>query len=593
MPANYSRPVTFGLAALACAALLAPATASADNHQATTIREAATPFDRPDNVPAASDVTIRSLRFRPDNADDPMDTFEAMDDFHATRLEWLYLVDVGEAVNPEVKDKIDAVKATGRRFGGASNASSGAYVEWDDSGEGNHVKKHSMVGRDGEPLIHPHMKAWDRPQSPGCMNDPAYVQGHLDYLKEYIDYGATMMQRDEPSTQSDFAKKGLGCFGPHCMEGFRAYLKENVPASELKAMQITDIDSFDYGDYLDQMDAPAGDSDFDWSDPNAKEYAGGELQKHFVAFQTDAENSFFKQIRAGLDEYTADMDPPFQYTCNNTSFQRWDDAWMSSFDFAISELMMKSAKPGHIYDRAQKARSLGSMQVFGTPKTMGKTYDDEWLTRLKRQVISTAYASGGLSRVPWDIFQQSTDGKSRYFGKPSEFADLYGFVRGSHADLEGFDTAGAFGLGIEDDRYGDHPPVKRVSGSPDLCLFLRADADDADAPVMIHAVDWSEYDSAPFRLELQNAAFFPGKDLKVTLLQPAAYDAQAHADAEEAAQAMRGDNPRLGPDQASAYADLVDATPLDATAKAGADGITVVQVPAVKPWGILRIEPAD
>ena len=552
---------------------------------APLVREQATPYERPANVPAASDVTMRSLRFRPDNADDPQDTFVALGQFHATRLEWLYLADVGDPIQPEVVQKIRRVYDMGRIFGGASSGSSGTYVEWHQD-TGQHIKKFNIIDRDGNPVIAGHMKHWTKPQSPGCVNNPDYRKGHLDYLKGYIDRGAVTMQRDEPSTQHMYAQKGLGCFCPHCMEGFRDYLAGKLSEQQPRDLGIESIDKFNYKDYLNQTGAPAASTDFDWSDPATIEQATGELHEHFVQFQLEANTEFFDWIRAELDTYTPGKH--IGYTCNNTSFQKWDEPYIQVFDFAISELMMESANPGHIYERAQKARSLGKMQVFGTPKTMGEAYDEAWLTRLKRQVIATSYASGALSRVPWDIFQQSKDGNARYFGRPEDFADLYGFVRANHRHLDNYCSAGAYGPGIEDNRYGNSPPLVTEDANDSLCLFLRAMPGDPASPVVVHLVDWDEQAPKPFKLRIRTDAFFPGTDLAVSLRVPMPYDGQAHTDAERAAQDMREGDERMGPAQAEAFEPLVKTREL-VTKTEGP--FTVVEVPAVDPWGILIIVP--
>jgi hypothetical protein len=549
------------------------------------VRDQATPYIRPDSVPAASDVTMRSLRFRPDNQNDPQDTFKALEQFHATRLEWVYLADVGDPIQPEVTAKIKRVYEMGRLFGGASNGSSGTFVQWHED-TGNHVKKYNIVDREANPVIPGHMKYWARPQSPGCVNNPKYREGHLNYLKSYLDRGAVTMQRDEPSTQHTYAQKGIGCFGPYCMSGFRDYLAKNLSTGQLRELGITDIREFNYKDFLNRTGEPVAGSDLDWSNPDTVAQATGALHEHFVKFQLDATTEFFKWIREELKKYNNGV--PVGYTCNNTSFQKWDEPYIQVFDFAISELMMRSANPGHIYERAQKARSLGKMQVFGTPKTMGKTYDQAWLTRLKRQVIATSYASGALSRVPWDIFQQSKDGNARYFGRPEDFADLYGFVRASHRYLDKYGSAGAYGPGIEDNRYGNSPPLETEGANDSLCLFLRAVPGDPNAPVVVHLVDWDEQASKPFKLRLRTDSFFPGSKLSVTLRVPAPYDSRAHADAEQHAQEIRDSDELMGPAQATAYESLVQTRELVTMIEGP---FTVIEIPTMDPWGILIISP--
>lgn len=403
-------------------------------------------------------------------------------------------------------------------------------------------------------------------------------------MKKYIDAGATTMQRDEPSTQYSFAQAGSGCFCEYCMKGFRDYLKKNIAADELKSLGVKEIETFDYKEYLNAISPPPKSDEFDWSDPKTVKQAGGELHKHFEQFQLESCTAFFKWIREGMQEHAGGV--PISYSCNNTSFQNWESPYIMEFDYAISEMMMKSANPAHIYDRAQAARKLGKLQVFGTPKSMGADIPESTLVPLKQQVLATAFASGANGSVPWDVFMQSEDGNARYFCEPEDFAPLFGFVRANDKYLSDYCTAGGKGPGFEDNPYKEGFPVE--FSNTNLCVVLRAIPGKKDAPVVVHLVDWTSGASGPVTLKLKSEAFFPGKKLSVSLRTPKAYDAAAHAAAEDAAQKMRKNGELLGPAQASAYESLVQETSL----KTSDSGEWVeVTIPALSPWGLLVVEP--
>jgi hypothetical protein len=276
------------------------------------------------------------------------------------------------------------------------------------------------------------------------------------------------------------------------------------------------------------------------------------------------------------------------YSCNNTSFQNWEDAYISVFDYANSEMMMRSANPGHIYERAQKAMALGKLQMFGTPKTMGQEFAERELVALKQRVIATAYASGALASVPWDLFLQSQDGRARYFGRPEDFAALYALVRASARYLDGYDTAGAAGENIKDDRYRGAFPVTLAEGGKDMCVFLRAKPGEPGGPLVVHLVDWGQGEAGPARLKLATASFFPGRKLAIVLRTPKPYDRDTHQQAEIRAQAMRRPGEPLGAGQAAAYATLVTEQPLSATPEGP---FTVVALPPLRPWGIVIVSP--
>lgn len=565
-----------------------------------TVQEAAIPYERPELAPAASDVQIRTLRFRPRDHEDDQDTFKAMDDFHVTRLEWSYLeayepgTDKPETLAADL-EKIARTKTSGRIFGGASNASSGTYVKWDPVGN-NHEKRDTIVDRNGHPVIAGHMRYWKQPQSPGCANNPDYRRGHLNYVKKYIDAGATAMQRDEPSGQYSYAKNGSGCFCDHCMEGFRTYLKENVSAEELEELGVKDLPTFNYKEHLNAISPPPETDYFDWSDPRTVKRMGGKLHKHFEQFQLNSCTEFFKWLRKEVKAYNGGKH--IAYSCNNTSFQNWESPYILEFDYCISEMMMKTGNPAHIYNRAQAARKLGKYQVFGTPKSMGADIPESTLVPLKQQVLATAFASGAGGSVPWDVFMQSRDGNARYFCKPEDFAPLFGFVRANDRYLSGYCTAGGKGPGFEDNPYADGFPVEFADTN--LCVTLRAVPVEKkgilsglfgkENPVVIHLIDWTEGETEPQTLKLKADAFFPGKTLSIKLRVAKPFNATEHAAAEAAAQAMRKDSELLGPAQSAAYEPLVEETVLEAAV----DGKwTTITIPALNPWGMLVVTPEN
>jgi hypothetical protein len=565
-----------GIIFLALAALTFSCNVKKDN--ADSVRSHATPFARSETAPSASDVTMRTLRFRPMQEGSHHNTFEALDAFHANRLEWTYL-----NFTEDEAEKIRKVKESGRLFGGASGSSSGTDVTWHD--DGTATKKHVIVDINGDPVIKGHQIHWARPGTPGCVNNPEYREGHLNYLKRYIDAGIDAMQRDEPSYSHNWGKMGTGCFCDHCMKGFPEYLEARLSSDEILELGIEDLKNFNYKEYVRTLGFDLGvGSDFDWSDKNAmgKIVENNQVAALFADFQGEATGEFYSWIIKEMNSYAGKY---IIYSCNNTSFQNWEEPYFELFDFCMSELMLRSANPAHIYERAQRARQLGKMQVFGSPKTMGVEYPEKWLKQLKRKVIATSYASGALSRVPWDIFEQTRDGGGRYFGDPADYADLYGFVRGNHGYLDGYCTAGAFGSGINDSRYGERLPVILSQDNDSIYLFLRAKPKDPSAPVVIHLVDWNEKGTET-ELRLLTEAFFTKGDLKIDLLKPTEYNAVTHKKAEELAQKMRKEGEQLGPAQAEAYKELIERNRL----KTNKDGdYTVVNVPVLDPWAVLVI----
>ena len=512
-----------------------------------TLSEIAEKFDRPSMAPKASDVTMRTLRFRPRNSNDPQDTMKSLDEFHGTRLEWVYLDS-----SKSDQEYVAKVKASNRVFGctgsGTSYVGNIADTDWN--------RMIGLVDLNGNQVIARHKRGWTNPKNAGCVNKPEYERGHIAYYKKLVDAGAEVLQRDEPGMNYGYAYLGGG-FCSYCMKAFREYVKQNVSTEKQRELGIDDIETFDYSDALRKQGAPAGDEFGRWN--------GGELKTMFVEFQRQSTTAFLKRLREEINEYAGRTVP---FSCNNTSFQKWEP-YHQLFDFGLSELMLRSADPKHLWERAEAGRELGKIQVFSMPKKAGKEISEEDLEALTRKVIATSYAVGGLCRVPWDIFMQSDDGRGRYFGKPEQYADLYGFVRSNEEYLDGHEDAATFGKGIEDERHGNNPPVMAEGGTGMVYAFARAQPGRQDAPVVVHLIDWGE-EAKPFTLKLRTESFSDSGAVRVKLLVAPKYNSAAHAKAE----------------QSKDYSSL--SKTMDIKGRVMGE-FTVVEIPALNPAGLLVV----
>jgi len=522
------------------AVVLGPASASATEPPAR-LCETARPMERPPGAPKASDVIMRTLRLHPRGAEDPHDTMQAVRAFHVTRLEWSYVTDAAF---------IEKLHAAGRTFGGAASAPS--YLPEDpDSRWYDRVVIKDLEGR---PIIAPWKRTWNRTLW-GCINNPELERGYLRYLQRYIDAGAEVMQRDEPGA-NHLATRWGGCFCDHCMQGFRGYLGEHTTPSERKNLGIEDVETFDYRDRLKKAGAPAGDAFGRWKD-------GGKLQELFVRFQLDATLAFHRRTRAAIDRYAGRHVP---ISCNNGA-RRWTPIQLG-FDWAFGELSYGHARPATIHRAMREAARHVRIQVVTMPKKGNYDNPDEWLARTRR-TIATAYAAGGVCMAPWDVYMPHD--APRYFGTPEQYADLFGFIRGAAKYLDGYEEAAAVGEGLEAIPLAGGPAVA-LGSSSDVYAFLRARPGDADAPVVVHIIDWRT-DTGAFSVRLRRAAFFGKRPVSVKLLTPAPYDKAAHAQAE-----ATGD-----------FSNLLVETPLTVTEDGGEAELAV---PALRPWGMLVVVPA-
>ena len=525
---------------------------------ATCLADYAKAFDKPGYIPNYSDVVMRSLRFRPNGEEDTKlhrNTFTSMDQFHVTRLEWTYLNNDNEI------SKVKQVLQSGRVFGSAVNCHPPA-------------KDTSLcaVTVEGKSLVLKHHRLFKDIPGVGCMNKPAYFEEQLAAYKKYVDLGIPVLQRDDPRQNSTANELG-GCFCPWCMVHFNQWLEENISHAKLEENGIKDLSSFNYRDYLISMNAPVGDDFNKWD--------GGILKQWFIQSNALVDAEFFARLRAEIDKHAGKKYP---VSCNNTSFQQWTPTH-KSFDWGYSEIIMKTTIPERIYERSYAARNLGKIQVYSAPKVLGNEIIPESLRYITiRRATATCYATGGIMSVPWDVYEQTPSGSDRYFGTPEQYADLFGFVRGIAPYLEKYEEVCAAGRNIAEQKLDGTSLFGKL---PDgVFTFARAIPNDKNAPVIIHVVNWND-DAATLGLELDKKLLFGGKQVKCTLLIPAAYSETQHKKAEERAQKLRAKDTMFTVKESPAYRDLVTKIPIPVKEK---DGKILLNISELQLWGVLVVE---
>ena len=502
------------------------------------LQEAAVPRPEVAGAPQPSDVCMRSLRPRPVNPADPHDTLEAIRRFHVTWLEWTY---------GDQREFIQQVQALGAVYGGALAA--GSYrgevprAEW------------NVVDREGTALVAPWMRQWPRPNAWGCANHPEFRDGHLRAAVAAVEAGADVLQRDEPR-QNMLALRWGGCFCEFCCRGFRDWLREHGDPEGLAELGVTDLDSFDYRDYLREQNAPVGDAFAAWP--------GDALKRAFERFQADSTLAFHSWWREKLNQQVGRQVP---VSCNN-GVRHWDAVELL-FDYCIGELTSTSARPEFLVGAMQRAAELGKTQSVTMPLRRGGPQETEDWVRHTRQTIATVYALGGHIEMPWDTYLPTPDAQ-RYFGRPENYADLTALVRGLARFLDDYSGAYVAGCGVQDGNGRDEPqPLRLLDTARGVLASVRAVAEDPAAPLVIHLIDWRD-EPQPFSLSVRPQAFFGSAPLQFRLFTPVEpYDAAAHE------RAFRtGD-----------YAPLVRQQEL------ARGWESTLRLPALTPWGVLVVQP--
>ncbi|MBI5915475.1 MAG: hypothetical protein HY842_08865 [Bacteroidetes bacterium] len=211
---------------------------------------------------------------------------------------------------------------------------------------------------------------------------------------------------------------------------------------------------------------------------------------------------------------------PVPFSCNNFEGD-WELSPYGEFDFGVAEIPERRANPEYLYAAIREARRNEKAQVFTFAN------DRDWLVQ---KMIAATYACGGNMLVPWDVWQGG--GKDRYFGKPEQFAPLYGFVGAVAPWLDGYEDA-FYATSQDDVRFIEdrNLPVSFEEYRRQIHAFVRAKPGDADAPVVVHLIDWHVL-MEPFGIRLNEGRFFKKGIASVELLTPVPFDKTQHEAAE-------------------------------------------------------------
>jgi hypothetical protein len=181
-----------------------------------TFRDMAKPRPQVAGAPLPSDVCLSSRWRHPRNEDDPHDTFETGDAFHATRLDWVYSLD---------PQWIKSCRDRGYRFGATLNSDVSDTV-----GSGTR-EKGRIRNKNGDPVTAPWMVRWKAWW--GCVNAPSYQEAFLAHALRIVDGGADVIHVDDPGFNATAVHWG-GCFCQHCQAKAKA---QGVDLDDKKQME--------------------------------------------------------------------------------------------------------------------------------------------------------------------------------------------------------------------------------------------------------------------------------------------------------------------------------------------------------------------
>ncbi len=236
----------------------------------------------------------------------------------------------------------------------------------------------------------------------------------------------------------------------------------------------------------------------------------------FFYYDSKQKLEFSAKVVSPLESYKAG----FSVAGNSGSFIGTDFVAPYAFVFHYSDTNFLPS-PGTWWQASKAHRALRSTIISHPNKQMSKwTY---------RTLMALGYATGNHVIMPWDEYIQ---GGTRFFGDPSDYADVSAFARclGGHGYLDTYEDAAVGGYDLVEDRYVT-APLSVASGNSQVSLFARAIPGDANAPIVVHLIKWGGKGRSTIRLRTRS--FFNGSPLDVHLWTRKPYVKTDHVNAEQ------------------------------------------------------------
>ena len=306
-----------------------------------------------------------------------------------------------------------------------------------------------------EPFIVPWL--WDHqhkghPAWHFCTNSPLYREFLYSRLEQRMAQKPDGLHIDDYEGTAGMVTWQQACFCPHCMAGFRQYLADNLSSQQLSDLNIDDLDTFHYRQFL--LDLGVTPDDYQ------KRRASLSLADDFLNFQIQAMHRFVAEYRRRGEQLRG---KPITLSVNSplTPVQRLVIApELSYFCCEIGHAASSRQSPGHpiyIYkladgvDRPVTATASGHDWAYVA---------QHQLTGLIRHWAALSYAHGHMLMAPHRQWCYTKEKGTHWAEFPSdELAWVYRFVRSQQRLLDRYEAvapvAVVFGAAAQRRNQGD------------------------------------------------------------------------------------------------------------------------------------------
>ena len=351
----------------------------------------------------------------------------------------------------------------------------------------------------GEPFIVPWLwdhKHKDQPAWWWCTNSPLFRQFLESRLIQRMATGPDGLHIDDYTGTASTVTWLSGCFCRHCMAGFREYLAKNVAKETLAELGITDLDGFDYRQFL--LDRGVKPDDY------KKRRGSLPLAAEFLDFQVLSNNAFVASYRkraqdirgkpltlcvnSGLSSPTSlVIAPELSYFCCEVGHNAASRAW--------------PRHPVYIYKLADGL----DRPVTSTASGQDWAYVNEHnVPGLVRTWIALSYAYGQTLMAPHRQWCYTKEKGTHWSDGPTEqYAPVYRFVRKSARLFDRYEAVAPVAV-----VYDNAARRKGKGNIEPICVGLA----ERNVPftVVVAGDNWLDYRLEADRLARFKAVVVPG-----------------------------------------------------------------------------------
>lgn len=484
------------------------------------------------------DIMMRSLRVWPRNETDERDTLATAQAFKVDRIVWIY---ENEAeFNDRVRDKGIGIGTTMQQ---------NAREYWIDRLSRSEILE--LVARftarsvTGEQVIRHHRTRFGADHlvthfEPD-QTDPEWLDFYADYVFSLYQQGIDTLHRDDPAMNFTAPRSG-GTFTESAIRFFREYLQANFSNSELRELGIANVSEFNVAEHFRDLGAPADGSLWQWR--------GSPLMSVYLDAMLEADRRFFVDLKERVESRFGKQIP---WSLNATGpVQAYEEA----FAFRIGEYQSHHNQPQTLFLMGEYARERGKTQAWISMVDRNYAELPNFVSDLRKH-IATAYAIGTIPLVPWCMYMHEAP---RYYGTVEEYGDLFHFVS-AHRDLfDEHEMLATSGIDTLARLYSWQPNKELIftaeDAVPQARVWINSDnvfgitrKHPAKPFGVVHLIDWNE-EFKPFEITLDPRSLVNSDSAHLTLLRPG----------EQAVEwpTYRGET---------------------------------IEIPALGPWGILKVEP--